>query len=302
MDYLKIIDLKLDKTKDLHEKDFTHQKVLDHGYIQYIEHSGLDATIAEDARVSYGKGTKQVNKESKGLIDRLIRDGHWSPFEMPDLKVEIGMPIFVANQWKRYRTAKINEYSGRYSEMMCDFYIPDMERLEYQNKENRQGGDNTFHIPDDIKQSILNTMLSDSALVFESYSHFLEHDLTRELARIGLPLNLYTKMVWKLDLRNLFNLLSQRLDNHAQWEIRQYAIALSNIVKTLWPESYSSFENHVLNSVRLSHNDIKYLMNTLGLGSKLDDLLPQFKTKEFKETYSKTLYDRIARMIDLSVL
>lgn len=301
MDYLKIVDLKLDNMKELHEKDLTHQKVLDHGYIQYVEHSGLDATIAEDARVSYGKGTKQVNKESKGLIDRLMRDGHWSPFEMSDLKVEIAMPIFVANQWKRYRTAKLNEYSGRYSEMTFDVYIPDIDRLTPQNKENRQGGDNTRHIPDDIKQNILNTMLSDSGLVFESYNHYLEHDLARELARIGLPLNLYTKMVWKLDLRNLFNLLSQRLTHDAQWEITQYAIALSNMVKILWPESYSSFENHILNSVRLSHNDIKYLVNTLGLGQKLDALLPEMNTKEFKETYSKTLYERVKRMIELSI-
>jgi thymidylate synthase (FAD) len=220
---------------------------------------------------------------------------------MPDLKVEISMPIFVANQWKRYRTAKLNEYSGRYSEMVSDVFIPDESRLQFQSKENRQGSDTARVIPFEIKQRIIQTMISDAADSFLSYEDFLKHDLTREIARIGLPLNIYTKMVWKMDLRNILNLLQQRLDEHAQFEIRQYAIALSNIVKVLWPETYSSFENHILNSVRLSHEDVKYLMNTLGFGQKLDNLLPQFEEKEFKKNCSKTLGDKVKRMLNLSI-
>ena len=221
--------------------------VLDHGFIELLDHMGSDSAIADAARVSY-KGAKKMMADSN-LIRYLMRNKHTSPFEMCELKFHIKLPIFVARQWVRHRTASINEISARYTELPSDFYVP--SDVKSQSERNKQGSGGP------LKDQGVQTELYDSMCEsFRDYSHNLHVGMAREQARIVLPLGTYTEWIWKCDLRNIFHFLSLRLDEHAQWEIREYAKEIYKMVQKLFPVSCAAFDDYILNSVTLSAKEI----------------------------------------------
>ena len=268
-------------------------KCLDFGFVYLVDYLGNDAAIAQAARVSYGKGTKKIN-DDEALIRFLMRHNHSGPFEMCELKFHAKMPIFVARQWIRHRTASINEVSGRYSEMPNEFYLPDVSQIRCQSKDNKQGRGG--ELDNVCKARVLGLLLESYKYQSCAYKEFLEMDLARELARIGLSVANYTEWYWKIDLRNLFNFLRLRLDKHAQYEIRVYAEAMARIVKDAFPIAYKAFEDYQLNPVMFSGPELKFLhLIRHRLQMRLDDMrklaLEHFKnereTEEFLEKIKK---------------
>jgi thymidylate synthase (FAD) len=231
--------------------------VLDKGFIRLVDYLGGDARIVQAARVSYGQGTKTV-REDGALIDYLLRNEHTSPFEQVVFTFHIKMPIFVARQWVRHRTARMNEISGRYSVLQNECYVPSPRDVALQSAANKQGREEQA-AGDLFAQKTLMLLKKGQEEAYQTYEELIGTGLARELARINLPLSLYTEMYWQIDLRNLFHFLKLRLDAHAQKEIRQYALALFEIVKKAAPLASSSFENHVLNAVRFSGEEMRYL-------------------------------------------
>jgi len=271
------------KNIDLIGKEY---KCLDKGFIRLVDYMGDDSSIVQAARVSYGKGTKTIT-EDKGLIRHLMRHRHTSPFEMVELKFHVKLPIFVARQWIRHRTANVNEYSGRYSEMKDEFYIPDIEQIRQQSTLNKQGRGSEV-LPYDIALSIIEQFEKTQSQLFNEYSGLLEQDLARELARINLPLSNYTEWYWKIDLHNLFHFLKLRLDIHAQYEIRIYAEIIGNILKEIVPVAYQAFEDYLLNSINLSRieADIIWEHNKITLPddqSMINAGLTKGEIREFKD-------------------
>jgi len=236
-------------------------KVLDHGFIRLVDYMGGDSRIVQSARVSYGKGTKSV-REDEALIDYLMRHQHTSPFEQVVLTFHCKMPIFVARQWIRHRAARVNEISGRYSVMEDEFYLPEETAIQYQNKDNRQGRD-PQEVPVHLRQKVLNILAKGQQVAYDDYQKMLADDIARELARINLPLSLYTQWYWQIDLHNLFHFLELRMDEHAQWEIRQYANVIADITRAVAPLAFRAFETHVVNAVRFSGSEIQALANNL---------------------------------------
>ncbi|MBN2279656.1 MAG: FAD-dependent thymidylate synthase [Candidatus Marinimicrobia bacterium] len=232
-------------------------KVLDHGFVRLVDYMGGDQRIVQSARVSYGKGTKSV-REDRGLINYLISHEHTSPFEQVMLTFHCKMPIFVARQWVRHRTARINEISGRYSVMENEFYVPPADQISFQNKDNRQGR-SLDEVPEELKQKVLDLLIKSNKQSYHDYNAMLEDDLARELARINLPLSLYTQWYWNIDLHNLFHFLKLRLDYHAQWEIREYGKVMAEMAKAVAPIAYQAFEDHLLNSIRFSGDEVAAL-------------------------------------------
>jgi thymidylate synthase (FAD) len=232
-------------------------KCLDYGFIRLVDYMGDDAAIVQSARVSYGKGTKSVT-EDKGLIRYLMRHRHTSPFEMVEFKFHVKLPIFVARQWIRHRTANVNEYSGRYSEMRDEFYIPAPDQIRPQAALNKQGRASE-PMSRDKADEIIKRYRQIQKLLFDDYSALLDTGLARELARINLPLSTYTEWYWKIDLHNLFHFLRLRLDVHAQYEIRVYAEAMAEIVKKIVPVAYEAFEDYILNRFVFSAIEAKIL-------------------------------------------
>ena len=237
-------------------------KCLDKGFVRLVDCMGDDAAIVQAARVSYGKGTKSVS-EDKGLIRYLMRHRHTSPFEMVEFKFHIKLPIFVARQWIRHRTANVNEYSGRYSEMKDEFYIPDIEQLRTQSEVNKQGRSSEL-LPEETAKVIANQYKETQDRLFNEYSELLETELARELARINLPLSNYTEWYWKIDLHNLFHFLKLRMDVHAQYEIRVYADVMADIVRQILPLAYSAFEDYLLNGVSFSGPELNAIKKLIG--------------------------------------
>ena len=235
--------------------------VLDHGFVRVIDYMGDDAAIVQAARVSYGKGTKQVHKDA-GLINYLMRHRHTTPFEMCEIKYHVKLPVFVARQWIRHRTANVNEYSARYSILDREFYIPAPENLAAQAAVNRQGRDEVLD-PSEAAR-VLEILQTDSTSCYDHYEEMLNvrNDgsvidpgrvgLARELARMNLPVNIYTQWYWKIDLHNLMHFLSLRADAHAQFEIRAYADALMGTLRRWLPITCEAFENNVMNGAHLS--------------------------------------------------
>ena len=237
-------------------------KCLDKGFIRLVDYMGDDSSIVQAARVSYGKGTKSVT-EDKGLIRYLMRHSHTSPFEMVEFKFHVKLPIFVARQWIRHRTANVNEYSGRYSEMKDEFYIPEPEQIRSQSAVNKQGRASE-PMPRDESEKIIDKYEKIQNLLFADYTDLLDTGLARELARINLPLSTYTEWYWKIDLHNLFHFLRLRLDVHAQYEIRVYAEAMAKIVKEIVPLAYGAFEDYVLNKIVFSAIESQVLKKMIG--------------------------------------
>ncbi len=240
--------------------------VLDHGFVRVIDYMGDDSAIVQAARVSYGKGTKQTNQD-RGLIQYLMRHRHTTPFEMCDIKFHIKLPIFIARQWIRHRTASVNEYSARYSIMGNEFYIPKPEQMAMQSKINKQGRDNILSPEQSVK--VLELLTQDAQQCYNHYQEMLNEDdqgnivnednpsLARELARMNLNLNFYTEWYWKINLHNLFHFLSLRADHHAQYEIRVYAEAMLDIVKEWVPFAYEAFMEYKVNATSFSGNGVK---------------------------------------------
>jgi thymidylate synthase (FAD) len=254
------------------DKEF---KVLDKGFVRLIDYLGGDKRIVQAARVSNGQGTKTI-REDKGLIDYLISHQHTSPFEQVILTFHCKMPIFIARQWIRHRTARINEISGRYSIMADEFYVPAPDQVKYQSKSNRQGRAEE-DVPAELRQKVLDILTGDQKSSYEHYAKLIDDGIARELARINLPLSLYTQWYWQIDLSNLFHFLKLRLDYHAQWEIRQYGKVIAEITKKVAPLAYKAFETHVLNAVTFSGREIQAL--ALQLQGKTHELKGINKTE-----------------------
>ena len=241
-------------------------KVLDHGFVRVIDYMGDDSAIVQAARVSYGRGTKQTSQD-KGLINYLMRHWHSTPFEMCEIKFHVKLPIFVARQWIRHRTANVNEYSARYSIMDKEFYIPDASQLAPQSKKNHQGRGGDTLSPEESAR-VLQLLKSDSEQTYSHYEEMMNCDaegnvidegksgIARELARMNLTLNYYTQWYWKIDLHNLMHFLMLRADPHAQYEIRVYADAMIDVVKQWVPFAYEAFDEHRLNGTRLSRSGL----------------------------------------------
>jgi thymidylate synthase (FAD) len=228
-------------------------KVLDRGFVRLVDYLGGDARIVQSARVSYGAGTKTV-REDRGLISYLMRNEHTSPFEQVTLTFHTKMPIFVARQWVRHRTARLNEISGRYSVMADEFYLPEMAEIRTQSSVNKQGRSEDSVDPD-VATQWLETMRADQRAVYEHYQQMIDGGLARELARINLPLSLYTEWYWQIDLHNLFHFIHLRADPHAQYEIRVFAEALAQCARAVAPLAYEAFEEHKLHSIKFSRSE-----------------------------------------------
>ena len=228
-------------------------RVLDKGFVRLVDYLGGDERIVQSARVSYGAGTKTV-RQDRGLIHYLMRNEHTSPFEQVLLTFHCKMPIFVARQWVRHRTARLNEISGRYSIMKDEFYLPEPGQMRGQSGDNKQAR-GEVELPDPLVEKMLKEMEDDQAAVYAHYEQMLEGGLARELARTNLPLSLYTEWYWQIDLHNLFHFLRLRMDAHAQYEIRVFAEAMAVCAKAVSPLAYEAFEEHVLNGVRFSRKE-----------------------------------------------
>ena len=232
---------------------YTAHPILDHGFIRLIDYMGDDAAIVQAARVSYGAGTKHVQND-EGLIRYLMRHWHSTPFEMCEIKLHVKLPVFVARQWIRHRTANVNEYSARYSILDREFYIPAPEHLAAQSVVNNQGRGEVLTGAESAR--VLELLKSDANRAYDNYEAMLSTDgqqgLARELARMNLPTNIYTQWYWKVDLHNLFHFLRLRADPHAQYEIRVYAEAIAAVVRDWVPLAYAAFEDYRMGGVNLS--------------------------------------------------
>jgi thymidylate synthase (FAD) len=229
--------------------------VLDHGFVALVDYMGSDEDVERAARVSYGYGTRRTS-ETRGLIRYLRRHRHTTPSEMVELKFHCAMPMFVARQWIRHRSANVNEYSGRYSLLPLLFYRPDAEHFQAQSPTNRQGrGESLAELRDEA-------VARREALRRETAAHYswlVEHDVARELARIDLPLSTYTQWYWKIDLHNLFHFLSVRADAHAQYEIRAYAVVMAGMLKRVAPLSFEAWIDYENYGAHLSRGELEAL-------------------------------------------
>ena len=240
--------------------------VLDHGFVRVIDYMGDDAAVVQAARVSYGKGTKKISDDA-GLINYLLRHRHTTPFEMCEIKYHVKLPIFVARQWIRHRTANVNEYSARYSVLDREFYVPEEDHLAAQSSSNRQGRGNILSGKE--AKRVLDILREDAQMTYDHYIEMLNESeegniidvskegLARELARMNLTLSTYTQWYWKTDLHNLLNFLSLRADTHAQYEIRVYADAMMETLRRWCPITFQSFSDHRVEGVTLSGKAIK---------------------------------------------
>ena len=264
-------------------------EVLDHGFVRVVDYMGNDSSVVQAARVSYGSGTKKINADT-ALINYLIAHRHTTPLEMCEIKFHIKLPIFVARQWIRHRTASVNEYSARYSIMEDEFYIPKAQNLSAQSKINHQGRDETKVLNEQEQKMVLDILKKDSTNSYQNYLKMINQDengnvlnqdkegLARELARMNLPLNCYTQWYWKIDLHNLLHFLNLRADPHAQYEIRVYAEIMLDMVKKWVPHCYQAFIKNnktgknfsgpALETIKKMLNGEKVLQENSGLSAR----------------------------------
>ncbi len=243
---------------------YTAHEVLDHGFVRVIDYMGDDSAICQAARVSYGKGTKAVSNDA-GLIRYLMRHWHSTPFEMCEIKLHVKLPVFVARQWIRHRTANVNEYSARYSILDREFYIPAPEHLNAQSVVNNQGRGELLQGEEAAR--VLDILKRDCNQAYDHYEAMISDDgqsgLARELARMNLPMNIYTQWYWKVDLHNLFHFLRLRADSHAQYEIRVYADAICKIVADWVPAAFGAFEDYRMGGAQFSGKGMEVLRRML---------------------------------------
>ncbi|MDA0797453.1 MAG: FAD-dependent thymidylate synthase [Chloroflexi bacterium] len=265
--------------------------VLDHGFVRVIDYMGDDAAVVQAARVSYGKGTKRT-RDDAGLINYLMRNAHTSPFEMCDLKIHVKLPIFIARQWIRHRTASVNEYSARYSMLDTEFYVPEPAQLAAQSDANRQGRDTV--LGSEESQAVLALLKSDAEQAFDHYHQMLNRDgddneldpsrsgLARELARMNLPLSAYTQWYWKVNLHNLLHFLRLRADAHAQWEIRAYADVLLDVVRKWTPLTYDAFMTYSVGGAHLTDEGLEVVRKLIA-GETIDPATLKMSPREWRE-------------------
>ena len=275
----------------LEEILYEPRPVLDHGFVRVVDYMGDDSAIVQAARVSYGRGTKKVS-EDKGLIHYLMRHRHSTPFEMCEIKFHVKLPIFVARQWIRHRTANVNEYSARYSILDREFYVPAPEALAAQSAINRQG--RGIVLDGEEAQRVLDILKSDAEQVYDHYLEMLNEDeagqpiddtrqgLARELARMNLGLNFYTQWYWKIDLHNLMHFLDLRADAHAQHEIRVYAEAMLDIMRRWVPITHEAFVQHRLEGVHLSKGAWRAVRRMIA-GEEVDEASSGLGKREWSE-------------------
>ena len=268
--------------------------VLDHGFVRVVDYMGDDAAVVQAARVSYGRGTRRVS-EDQGLINYLMRHRHTTPFEMCEIKYHVKLPIFVARQWIRHRTANVNEYSARYSVLDNEFYVPAPEHLAAQAATNRQGRGEVLEGP--AAQRVLDLLREDAERAYAGYAELLNEDasgaaldpdrpgLARELARISLTLGFYTQWYWKIDLHNLLHFLSLRADPHAQYEIRAYAEAMLDTVKRWVPMTYAAFLEYRMNARTISATGLAVIRRLLA-GEPVDQPSSNLSPREWRELMS----------------
>lgn len=266
-------------------------KVLDHGFVRVVDYMGDDSAIVQSARVSYGTGTKKINQD-RGLIQYLMRHKHTTPFEMCEIKFHIKLPMFVARQWIRHRTANVNEYSARYSILGSDFYLPERQHLAAQSLINNQGRGELLN--DKEAERVLELLEKDAKQCYAHYEEMLNEDalgntldenrskLARELARMNLPVNFYTEWYWKIDLHNLLHFLHLRADSHAQYEIRAYAEAMLDIVSKWVPLTHEAFQEYCVNGTNLSNNAIKVIKRRLA-GEQVSQESSGMSKREWEE-------------------
>ena len=268
-------------------------KALDKGFVRVVDYMGTDASVVQAARVSYGKGTKKKS-EDEGLIRYLLRHRHTTPFEMCEIKLHVKLPIFIARQWIRHRTASINEYSARYSILEDEFYIPKKNHLAQQSLINKQGRGN--EVDEDTAKEILKILKEDSTRCYENYTWMLNeknskeyekerNSLSRELARINLTLNTYTQWYWKVDLHNFMHFVSLRADSHSQFEIREYGKILLKILSKWTPLTYKAFLSYRLKSAELSMEAIEIIRKMIA-GKKVTKSKSNLSNREWKELES----------------
>ncbi|MBR4791550.1 MAG: FAD-dependent thymidylate synthase [Treponema sp.] len=235
--------------------------VLDKGFVRLVDYFGGDQRIVQSARVSYGEGTKSVSQDG-ALIDYLLRHQHTSPFEQVVMTFHVKMPIFVARQWVRHRTGRMNEVSGRYSIMKDEFYVPAEDKVSPQSTDNKQGRA-TEAFDKETADKIINQLEEGQKQAYESYNELIDSGLAREIARINLPLSLYTEFYWEMDLHNLFHFLKLRLDSHAQYEIRVYAQVILEMCRKVAPMATESFINHMNEGVNFSGEEMRALRDVM---------------------------------------
>jgi thymidylate synthase (FAD) len=250
--------------------DTNYKPVLDHGFVGLVDSMGDDAAIVQAARVSYGAGTKQV-QDDRNLIRYLMRHEHTTPFEMCEVKFHIKLPIFVMRQLVRHRTASINEYSARYSVLTDEFYIPELDQLQKQSTTNKQGREESDWDAD-TKQKLQQRFKIFFDMNYSDYEQLLEEGMARELARSVLPVSGYTELYWKANLKNFLHMARLRMDSHAQWEIQEYARAMYDLAKPLFPEACQAFEDYAVNSVKFSKREFELLKQLLNL-SRFEDMI-----------------------------
>ena len=256
--------------------------VLDKGFVRLVDYFGGDQRIVQSARVSYGEGTKSVSQDG-ALIDYLLRHQHTSPFEQVVMTFHVKMPIFVARQWVRHRTGRMNEVSGRYSIMKDEFYVPAEDKVSPQSTDNKQGRA-TEAFDKDTADKIISKLEEGQKAAYESYNELIDSGLAREIARINLPLSLYTEFYWEMDLHNLFHFLKLRLDSHAQYEIRVYAEVILEMCRKVAPMATESFINHMNQGVSFSGEEMRALRDVMEgkpnplEGKKLDRFNEKIRT------------------------
>ena len=273
--------------------------VLDHGFVRVIDYMGDDSAIVQSARVSYGKGTKKISND-QGLIKYLMRHRHSTPFEMCEIKFHIKLPIFIARQWIRHRTANVNEYSARYSILDKEFYIPSIENIAAQSSVNNQGRGEV--LSSEEASNVISILKADAEQTYANYESLLNESsegavldenkagVARELARMNLTLNTYTQWYWKIDLNNLLHFLALRADDHAQYEIKVYADAMLDIVKKWVPITYSAFDDYRVGGTELSAKEVNFLRKLIKGES------PSFE----EEGISKREWSELQKKFDLS--
>ena len=256
--------------------------VLDKGFVRLVDYFGGDQRIVQSARVSYGEGTKSVSQDG-ALIDYLLRHQHTSPFEQVVMTFHVKMPIFVARQWVRHRTGRMNEVSGRYSIMKDEFYVPAEDKVAPQSTDNKQGRA-TEAFDKETADKIIAQLEEGQKEAYENYSELIDNGLAREIARINLPLSLYTEFYWEMDLHNLFHFLKLRLDSHAQYEIRVYAQVILEMCRKVAPMATESFINHMNEGVNFSGEEMRALRDVMEgkpnplEGKKLDRFNEKIRT------------------------
>lgn len=257
--------------------------VLDHGFVRVVDYMGDDSAVVQAARVSYGKGTKK-SREDRGLIRYLMRHRHTTPFEMCELKLHVKLPIFVARQWIRHRTANVNEYSARYSIMDREFYLPSPDQIAVQSKNNKQGRGDVLDAADSAR--VLELLKRDAMQTYDTYTELMdEHGLARELARMDLPVNYYTQWYWKVDLHNLLHFLSLRMHPHAQYEIRVYGDAIGEFVKAWVPHTWEAFDDYRLHGAFLSKASIGVVKKLIA-GEPVEQKGSGLSPREWRELMS----------------